>query len=210
MTNPKFLQAGPGKDLIANAMLGIKNNQIKNKQDMATLNNNVVTTGARMFGDLVTDPDVVAGNDKGLEKINAHGDVFKEMFPDQGSAFIDKFLGVINSDHIKPKDRAMALRALQLQGEDVSSQQAQQNPGAISNAAGQIVNRAPATGALSAARSISARTQSRIPYRRRCYCRRHRWSRQRCGCLQPDPHRRSWSSSGDEDWRNKSLVWPRM
>ncbi len=128
LSNPKFQKAGPGKELIANALLGIKNNQIKNKQEMATLNANVVSAGSRMFGDLVSDPDVIAGNDKGLAKINSHADVFKEMFPDQGPAFIDKFLKVVNDGHVKPEDRAQALRALQLQGEDVSAQQAQQNP----------------------------------------------------------------------------------
>ena len=150
LTNPKFLNAGPGKELIANALLGIKNNQIKNKADMATLNNSVVAGSSRLLGSLVDDADVKAGNPKGLEKINAQGDIIRDMFPDQGAAIVDPFLKGLNSGHVQPKDWSAALRARQLMGEDVSAQQTQQNPQAISNAAGQIINRAPASGALSA------------------------------------------------------------
>jgi hypothetical protein len=159
LKNPAFQSAGPGKELIANALLGIKNNQIKNKQDMATLNNNVVAGGSKLVGALADDDDVINGTPKGLEKINAQLDVINEMFPDQGKSLTDKFRNVINSDHIKPKDRAMALRAFQLQGEDVSAQQQQQNLQSGTNAAGQIINRKPGIAATGGG-AISAPGQS--------------------------------------------------
>lgn len=126
--SPDFQNAGPGKELIANTMLGIKQHQIQNKQEMATLKGTVVTGAGKLLGSLVSDPDVVAGNDKGKAKIQSQIDIIKEMYPDQGAAFIDKFEKGLNSDHVQPKDWQWGLRAMQLQAEDVSQQQAQQNP----------------------------------------------------------------------------------
>ncbi len=127
-TNPKFQNAGPGKDLIANAMLGIKKGQIENKQNMANLQGTVVNAAGQLIGALADDPDVKAGNEKGFAKTKAQWDVFKEMFPDQGQALAGMFEPHMNSETMKPEDLSRAVRTVQLQATDVSNQRAQQKP----------------------------------------------------------------------------------
>lgn len=152
IATPEFEKlSGPAKEIAANSLLDIKNNQIKNKQDLATLNGSVVAGAARLMGAIATDPDVLEGNEKGFEKVRSQWSLFKSMYPDQGEAFASKFEPHQTPENMrKPGDLAAALRSVQMMGEDVSQQQQQQNPAAVSNAAGQLVNRQPQTGALSA------------------------------------------------------------
>lgn len=119
--DPKFQNAGPGKELIANALLGIKNNQIANKQNMATLNRNVVAGAAQLVGSLTGDPDIEAGNAQGIAKANSTIGVIRSMFPDQGGAITDQFSKIINGGHLAPHQLAAAVKSFALQASDVAA-----------------------------------------------------------------------------------------
>ncbi len=143
MTSPEFQKlSGPGKELVANALMGVKQKQIGNKADMAQLNTNVVAGASKIIGSLVTDEDVVKGTAKAGEKVRSTIDIIKAMYPDQGAAFTKNLESLL--EHIPAKDLPAALRNYQFMGEDVASQQAQQNPipGAQVGPNGQMVGTA--------------------------------------------------------------------
>ena len=112
-----------------NAVLGIKNNQIRNKQDLATLNGSVVAGASRLIGALSKDPEVLAGTPEGFKRVHAQWDIIKSMYPDQGAAFASKFEPHQTPENMKnPGDLASSVRSVQMMGEDVAQQQQIQKP----------------------------------------------------------------------------------
>lgn len=142
---------GAGKLQVTEALQKIQGTQLDNMGKMSTMDAQTVQDYSQGMGTLATDPDVLADNADGRSKLKAANDRFAlrnaeaaKIAGIYGKAFALPDQGGAKQGHLGP-----AVAAIAAQAQTVSQQQAQSNPEQTSNAAGQIVNRNKATGALS-------------------------------------------------------------
>ena len=169
LQSDEFKASGNAKPAVMQALLDIKNKQLTNKTALAGLNNALVTQLGQQAGALAKDPDVIAdktdpntGVNPGRAKIKEMFSNFSQQSPD--AARIAAIYSPIATHAPNTKGALSAgIGALQMQARDVGGQQTAQYPGAVTNAAGNILNRTPSTGALSAPPIAGAATPSDVP-----------------------------------------------
>lgn len=144
---------GAGKVQVTQNLQAIQAKQLTNMSAMATMDNETVGAFGQTMGALATDKDVLADNADGRSKAQAAAQAFALRNPEAAKiagiyspAFQLPQNGGAKQDHLGP-----AIQAIAAQAQTVSQQQAQSNPQDITNAQGQHINRAPGTGAISAA-----------------------------------------------------------
>jgi hypothetical protein len=144
---------GAGKVQVTQNLQAIQAKQLTNMSAMATMDNETVGAFGQTMGALATDKDVLADNADGRSKAQAAAQAFALRNPEAAKisgiyspAFQLQQNGGAKQDHLGP-----AIQAIAAQAQTVSQQQAQSNPQDITNAQGQHINRAPGTGAISAA-----------------------------------------------------------
>jgi len=151
LQSKEFKASGNAKPAIMQALLDAKTKSLENKKALAGLNGSLVTQLGTQVGALGKDPDVVAdktdpttGVNAGRAKLTAALDNFSKLSPDAArvAAIYRPML-----DHTPPGKLSGSVRALQLQAEDASAQQAQQNPAQLA------VNTGPATNVYNVDRS---------------------------------------------------------
>jgi hypothetical protein len=100
---------------------------------------------------LRTDPDVIADNDAGREKVNTAMGQFAATGPD--AARVARIYGS-STEHAPKGKLASAISAMQLQAQDASSQAGHQAPGYV-NTGSKLTNTNPqAAGGISMARRM--------------------------------------------------------
>src|ERR1039458_4176110 len=130
--DPAYQNAGIAKPAIDEALLGIKQRQLQAKSTLAGLNDSLLNQYSKGVGALAKDPDVVAdttdpvtGVNAGRAKVDAFNTNFGKLSPD--AARVAQTFGPITT-HAPPGKLSGAIQAQQMMGEDVASQQGQQNP----------------------------------------------------------------------------------
>ena len=162
LTDPKLRQAAGDQfpDLMGK-MVQIKQAQLAAKQQLVNLNDSTRTQFLGMVGGLRTDPDVIAGNQAGAQKIQSAIGQWASTSPDAartaqifGSRFQNVPLG--RPDPQKASPLLQAVSNAQLMGQDAASQAANQRPSYMSTGS-QLVQTAPqaAGGNLGAAPSYT-------------------------------------------------------
>ena len=144
-----------GKPVIDEYLQKVQNGQLAAKQSLQTLDNDTLGMMARGVGSLAIDPEVVKDTPEGRAKVENYYKSFSNLSP-QAARIAGTFGSVVT--HAPPGKLSDAVGAQQLMGADVLGQRSQQNPQATTNAAGQIINRNPQTGALSAPQLSGAAT----------------------------------------------------
>lgn len=126
LTNQQLRNAaGDQYPQVVGQLLGIKQNQLLAKQDLVKLNDTTRTQLQELLGGLRTDPDVIADNDSGRQKVQNAVDQFGKTGPD--AARIAGIYGP-NIQHVPRGNLAQALSNVQLQAMDAGKQAASQAP----------------------------------------------------------------------------------
>jgi len=144
LQSKEFKSAGNAKPAIMQHLLDIKNKQLDNKKQLATLNGDLVNQFGTGMGALAKDDDVVAdktdpttGVNTGRAKIDQFLGNFSKLSPD--AARIAQIYGPI-TQHAPPGKLADGVAAMQLQAESAREQQAQQNPAELTVDTGAATN----------------------------------------------------------------------
>lgn len=132
LTSKEFKNSGNAKPAIMQALLDVKSRQLGNKQNLASLNKDLVTQFGTGIGALAKDDDVVADNtdpktgvNTGRAKVDQFLGNFSKLSPD--AARIAQIYAPI-TEHAPPGKLAKAVGMLQMQAQSASEQQTQQNP----------------------------------------------------------------------------------
>lgn len=143
---------GAGKVQVTGQLQAIQGKQIENMSAMAGMDRDAVTNFSQLIGANSARPEVQNDTPEGRTLLQTAVQNYAMQGPEQakiagiyGKAFQTPELGGAKQGHLGPAANAIAAQA-----QTVSQQQAQSNPGDITNAQNQHINRAPATGALSA------------------------------------------------------------
>lgn len=125
--DPKLRQAAGDQfpDLVQK-LIGVKQNQLAAKQQLAGLNNTLRDQFSDVIGSLRTDPDVVEDNDKGRAKVDqAMGD-FAESGGEDAARIASIYGQVVK--HVPKGKLSQTLSNFQLQAMDASTQAGRQAP----------------------------------------------------------------------------------
>ncbi|HUD10942.1 MAG TPA: hypothetical protein VMS08_00905 [Candidatus Saccharimonadia bacterium] len=132
LQSPAYQGAGNAKPGIMQSLLDIKNRQLTNKQSLATLNGQLLTQFSQGMGALAKDPDVVSdqadpttGVNAGRAKVDQFINNFSKLSPD--AQRVAQIYGPV-TQHAPQGKLSDGIQAIQMQGQDVGGQQAQQNP----------------------------------------------------------------------------------
>lgn len=132
LTSKEFKNAGNAKPAIMQALLDVKSRQLGNKQQLVSLNKDLVTQFGTGIGALAKDDDVLedstdpkTGVNIGRAKVDQFLGNFGKLSPD--AARIAQIYGPL-TDHAPPGKLSKAVGMLQMQAQSASEQQAQQNP----------------------------------------------------------------------------------
>lgn len=152
LQSKEFQASGNAKPVVMQALLDIKNHQLQNKSQLATLNNALVNQLGSQAGALADDPDVKADTKDPKTGVNAGRAKVRDMFANYArlspdAARIAQIYAPI-ADRAPQGKLSAGIGALQMQARDVGGQQSAQFPEAVTTPAG-IVSRKPATGELS-------------------------------------------------------------
>jgi len=136
--------AGNAKPGIMQSLLDIKNRQLTNKQSLATLNGQLLTQFSQGMGALAKDPDVVSdqadpttGVNAGRAKVDQFINNFSKLSPD--AQRVAQIYGPV-TQHAPQGKLSDGIQAIQMQGQDVGGQQAQQNPQTVSVQRGNVTS----------------------------------------------------------------------
>jgi hypothetical protein len=143
--------AGDAKPAVIQSLLDVKKSQLGMKQQLASLNQGLVTQFGTTVGALANDPDVQSDSANGRAKVASAISAFGEQSPD--AARIAQLYSPV-TQHAPPGQLGKAVGAIQLQAQSASEQQRQQNPegGLVDTGPSfQPTNRNPATGQVTAA-----------------------------------------------------------
>lgn len=143
---------GAGKVQVTGQLQAIQGKQIENMSAMAGMDRDAVTNFSQLIGANSARPEVQNDTPEGRTLLQTAVQNYAMQGPEQakiagiyGKAFQTPELGGAKQGHLGPAANAIAAQA-----QTVSQQQAQSNPQDVTNAQNQHINRAPATGALSA------------------------------------------------------------
>lgn len=137
-------------------MLQVKQGQLQAKQQLVNLNDATRTQFQGVIGGLRTDPDVLADNAVGRQKVQAEIGRFGATGPD-ASRIAGIYGGVV--DHAPPGKLAQTLSNMQLQAMDASTQAGRQAPSYLGTGGGfrQVNPQAPG-GSVTTAPNYQAGT----------------------------------------------------
>ena len=126
LTDPKLRQAaGDQFPAVMDQFIKIKQSQLAAKQQLANLNDSTRTQFQGIVGGLRTDPDVIADNQQGRDKVNEAIGQFAASGPD--AARIAGIYGPI-LQNTPPGKLSQVVSNAQLQAMDASAQSARQAP----------------------------------------------------------------------------------
>lgn len=132
LQSKEFKAAGNAKPAVMQSLLDIKNKQLGNKTALAGLNNTLVDQFGTQLGALAKDPDVMAdktdpttGVNAGRAKVDQVISNFGKLSPD--AARVAQIYAPL-TQHAPQGKLSNGVAAIQMQAQDVSGQQAQQNP----------------------------------------------------------------------------------
>lgn len=132
-SDPKLRQAaGDQFPELMQHLLQVKQAQLIAKQSLVDLNNSTRTQFQQMLGGLRTDPDVIADNPQGRQKVQTAVGQFAATGPD--AARVAQIYGTVTQAAPHGK-LAQALSNMQLQAEDAGTQAAHQAPNFVNTGA---------------------------------------------------------------------------
>lgn len=144
--------SGAGKVQVTQNLQAMQGKQIENMSAMAGMDRDAVTNFSQMIGANSARPEVQNDSPEGRTLMQTAVQNYAMQGPEQA-----KIAGIYGKAFLLPKDGGAqqghlgpAANAIAAQAQTVSQQQAQSNPQDVTNAQNQHVNRAPATGELSA------------------------------------------------------------
>lgn len=149
LTDPQMRQAaGDQFPQLVGQMIQIKQGQLQAKQQLVNLNDSTRTQFQQMLGGLRTDPDVIADNGAGRQKVDRAMGQFAATGPD--AARIAQIYGGV-TQHAPQGKLAEAISSAQLQAMDASTQAGRQAPTLTSTGASLVnVNPQAAGGNVTA------------------------------------------------------------
>ena len=144
LTDPNLRRAaGDQFPQLMQQLVSVKQAQLQAKQQLVNLNDSARTQFQNTLGGLRTDPDVIADNPQGREKVQRAIGQFSATGPDAGR--VAQIYGTA-IDHAPQGKLAQTLSNMQLQAMDAGSQAASQRPAYQATGATQTQVNPPAAG----------------------------------------------------------------